>query len=126
MKPGDVQADALERIFHEPSRLAIMAALCAAPKGLRFPELKEQCGLTDGNLNRHLLVLQEAGVVRSEKDFAGLKPRTTLTLSKTGLRRFEEYLAALEDVLKTAKKALVPARKTAPAPATGRAARASA
>ena len=46
--------EALERIFHEPSRMAIMSALCAADGGLTFNELKERCALTDGNLNRHL------------------------------------------------------------------------
>ena len=98
--------DALERIFHEPNRLAIMSAVCGAEKGLSFSELKTVCGLTDGNLNRHLKVLEEASAVRIDKRFVDGKPRTTVHLSKTGLKRFNEYLEALADVLKAAKRAL--------------------
>jgi len=98
--------EALEKIFHEPNRLAIMSALCAADDGLSFRELKEQCELTDGNLNRHLKVLQEAKAVRVKKSFVDQKPRTTVWLSKSGLARFSEYLGALDDVLKKAKNAM--------------------
>ena len=98
--------DALERIFHEPNRLAIMSAVCAADEGISFSELREQCNLTDGNLNRHLKVLQEAGVVRVEKAFVDLKPRTTIFLSDRGVQRFGEYLDALSGVLDKARNAL--------------------
>ena len=102
--------EALERIFHEPNRLAIMSALCAADNRLSFNKLKEECGLTDGNLNRHLKVLQEAKAIKTQKAFVDEKPKTTVFISKNGLNRFNEYLAALSEVLATAKKAL-PARK---------------
>jgi len=111
--------EALRRIFHEPARLAILSALCAADRGLAFSELKDRCRLTDGNLNRHLAALHAEGVVRIEKKFVGLKPRTTIHLSKVGLRHFREYLDALEDVLRRARKA-VPAERRRPAPAPGR------
>ena len=117
------EGELLERIFHEPSRLAIMSALCAAEKGMSFGELKEACDLTDGNLNRHLAVLSEAGTVRIEKTFVDARPRTTVILTKTGLARFMEYLDALTDVLKKARNAIpaekrkqfVPLRRTAEA-----------
>ncbi len=100
--------EALERIFHEPNRLAIMSALCAAPgrAGLTFNELKAACALTDGNLNRHLKALEDAGAVRIEKAFVRAKPRTTIRLSARGLDRFSEYLAALDEVLVKARQAL--------------------
>jgi DNA-binding transcriptional ArsR family regulator len=106
--------EVLERIFHEPSRLAIMSALCTAREGLTFNELKETCRLTDGNLNRHLKVLEEAAAVRIVKTFVGLKPRTTIYLSRKGLDRFTEYLDALAEVLNQARKA-VPEGKPSPA-----------
>lgn len=96
----------LERIFHEPGRLAIMSALGGAPAGLVFTNLKEECRLTDGNLNRHLKVLQDAGAVRVEKEFVGLKPRTTVFLSDQGRESFRRYLEALEAVLRQAEKKL--------------------
>ena len=104
--------DALERIFHEPNRLAIMSALCATRTGLTFNDLKEVCRLTDGNLNRHLKVLEEAGAVRVQKAFVEAKPRTTIVISVTGLERFSQYLEALSEVLKKAKLAVPVARMT--------------
>lgn len=98
--------EALEKIFHEPNRLSVMSALCAAENGLTFSALREQCGLTDGNLNRHLKVLEEADAIRITKAFVKNKPQTTIALSKKGLKRFEEYLAALQQVLATAQQGL--------------------
>ena len=107
----------LEKIFHEPNRLAIMSALAAAEKRrLTFTELKEACRITDGNLNSHLSVLEGAGAVRVHKEFADRKPRTTVALTAAGLERFSEYLDALGRVLQEARAALpAAARRTAPA-----------
>ena len=107
--------EALERIFHEPNRLAIMSAVCAADQGLSFTELKKTCNLTDGNLNRHLKVLEEAGALRIEKTFVQSKPRTTVCISKKGLAQFSDYLAILSEVLDQAQKALPVEGKKLPA-----------
>ncbi|MBT3294777.1 MAG: helix-turn-helix domain-containing protein [Verrucomicrobia bacterium] len=115
--------EALERIFHEPNRLAIMSALCAADEGLPFTGLRDACGLTDGNLSRHLKALDAAGVLRIKKVFVDAKPRTTVALSKKGLRRFSEYLDALNDVLAAAQAAM-PVETTPAAMPLGRRARA--
>jgi DNA-binding transcriptional ArsR family regulator len=98
--------EALERIFHEPNRLSIMSAVCAADAGISFIDLKDTCNLTDGNLNRHLKVLEEAGAIRIEKAFVDNKPRTTICISETGLTRFTEYLSALNEVLNKARTAI--------------------
>ncbi len=95
----------LERLFHEPNRLAILSALCAARDGLTFTELRDACRLTDGNLNRHLKALEEDGVVRIRKAFVDAKPRTTVSLTRDGLARFSLYLDALAAVLQDAKRA---------------------
>ena len=59
--------DGLDRVMHEKARLGLLSSLVAHPKGLAFSDLKQLCGLTDGNLNRHLQVLQEAGLVEIQK-----------------------------------------------------------
>jgi DNA-binding transcriptional ArsR family regulator len=97
----DTPYDALERLFHEPNRLAIMSSL-AGSSGLTFGELKEICGLTDGNLSRHLKTLEDAGAVAIKKTFINRRPRTTVYLSDEGKQRFLQYIGALEQVLKQA------------------------
>lgn len=94
--------NALERIFHEPSRLAIMSALIGHEEGISFGDLKEQCELTDGNLSRHLTSLEEFGAICMEKTFIRKRPRTTISLTDFGREQFMEYLQALEEVLKKA------------------------
>ncbi len=96
---SDNPYNALKTVFHEPNRLAIMAALSCAVDGLSFNELKQACGLTDGNLSRHLKALEEAQAIRIEKTFVGVKPRTTVFLSEGGRERFLDYVKALEEVL---------------------------
>ena len=110
---------ALEKIFHEPSRLAIMSALCTASDGMTFSALKAECNLTDGNLNRHLKVLKESKAVRVKKAFVDDKPRTTVFITDQGLARFNDYLEALADVMKQARKAL-PKNKAATSTPAGR------
>lgn len=95
----------LERLFHEPNRLAILSALCAARDGLAFTELRDTCRLTDGNLNRHLKTLEEEGVVRIHKAFVDDKPRTTIAMTRAGLARFSLYLENLAVVLQDARRA---------------------
>ncbi len=97
---------ALKRIFHEPNRLAIMSALAGASKGCSFTDLRGACALTDGNLSRHLKVLEEEKAVHIEKAFVGVKPRTTATLTDDGRQRFMVYLQALEEVLQAATRAI--------------------
>jgi len=90
---------ALNKLFHEPNRLAIVSALCNAEDGMTFHDLKEECGLTDGNLSRHLKSLQEARIIRIKKSFVKMKPQTAIFLTDRGRDRFVDYLAALEEVL---------------------------
>ena len=92
----------LERVFHEPNRLAIVSLLVAAAEGTTFGELKRECGLTDGNLSRHLKTLEQAGAVRIEKTFVARRPRTQVFLSEKGRDGFLRYLDALEAVLRNA------------------------
>lgn len=95
----------LDRIFHEKARLGIVSSLTGHADGLAFAELKSLCDLTDGNLSRHLQVLQEAGYVEIEKGFDGKRPCTRCRLSREGRVRFSEYLAVLERVLRKAASA---------------------
>jgi len=94
--------EGLDRVMHEKARLGLLSSLVAHPKGLSFGDLKQLCGLTDGNLSRHLQVLSEAGLVEITKSFEGNRPQTTCRLTKAGRKRFLEYLALLEQVVRDA------------------------
>jgi DNA-binding transcriptional ArsR family regulator len=72
---------------------------------LAFADLKQLCGLTDGNLSSHLQVLQEAGLVEVTKGYEGNRPHTSCRLTKSGRRRFLDYLAVLERLVRDAAKA---------------------
>ena len=54
---GRFAYEGLDRVIHEKARLSVLTSLVAHPKGLVFGDLKQMCGLTDGNLSRHLQVL---------------------------------------------------------------------
>lgn len=97
--------DGLDRVFHERARLGIVTSLAGQADGLLFSELKKLCGLTDGNLNRHLAVLEEAGYLTIEKGHDGKRPQTRCRLSDPGRANFAAYLAALEQVLHQAARA---------------------
>src|ERR1700752_430677 len=97
--------DGLDRVIHEKARLGLMTSLMTHPKGLAFADLKQLCGLTDGNLSRHLQVLQEAGLVELTKGYEGNRPHTHCRLTKAGRRRFLDYLAVLERLVRDAARA---------------------
>lgn len=90
----------LERIFHERGRLAVCACLIANPDGMRFTELQEACGLTDGNLNRHLHALAEVGVITSERVRGRGRPTTIVRITDAGRTRFLTYVDELEAVVR--------------------------
>jgi DNA-binding HxlR family transcriptional regulator len=94
--------EGLDRVIHEKARLGVLTSLMAHPKGLAFADLKQLCALTDGNLSRHLQVLQEAGLVEVIKGYEGNRPHTTCRLTKAGRRRFLDYLSVLERLVRDA------------------------
>ena len=97
--------EGLDRVIHEKARLGMLTSLMAHPKGLAFADLKQLCGLTDGNLSRHLQVLQEAGLVEVTKTYERNRPHTSCRLTRAGRERFLDYLTVLEQLVRDAAKA---------------------
>ena len=100
--------EGLEKLFHEPKRMAIVSQLASADRGASFGELKEHCNLTDGNLSRHLRTLEEGGAVAIVKTVKKSRSLTQVHLTEAGKRGFAEYLLVLETVLHNAIEALEP------------------
>jgi len=88
----------LDPILHERVRLGIVVLLWQAGE-MDFQTLKQQLGVTDGNLSQHLRVLEEAGIIHVRKGFVGRRPRTTYRLTAAGRKRFEDYLRELRSLL---------------------------
>jgi len=88
----------LDRVIHEPARLAIMAVLYACEEA-DFVYLLNATGLTRGNLSSHLVKLEEAGYVVIEKRFLGRKPNTLCRLTPAGREAFREYWANWQLIL---------------------------
>jgi len=93
----------LDRLIHDRTRLAILAAL-AASEVLAFNDLKEATGTTDGNLSVHARKLEEAGYVHCDKTFAGRTPRTEYRLTAAGRRALEKYLDHMDALIRATRK----------------------
>ena len=102
---GRFAYEGLDRVIHEKARLSVLTSLAAHPKGLVFGTLKQMCGLTDGNLSRHLQVLEEAGLIAIEKGYDHNRPQTICRITPQGRQRYLEYLKVLEQVVRDAAHA---------------------
>ena len=102
---GRFAYDGLDRVIHEKARLCVLTSLVAHPKGLAFGDLKQMCRLTDGNLSRHLQVLEEARLIAIEKGYDRNRPQTICRITAQGRRRYLEYLKVLEQVVQDAASA---------------------
>lgn len=92
--------EGLQRIFHERGRLAVCTCLVAHPEGMSFTDLQDACGLTDGNLSRHLTALSEMGVVTTTKESGHGRPTTICRITHAGRTRFLAYIDELEAVVR--------------------------
>ncbi|HEU4426189.1 MAG TPA: transcriptional regulator [Pilimelia sp.] len=100
--PFEAIAD-LDRIVHEPGRLAILSALSACACA-DFVYLQRITGLSKGNLGSHLSRLEDAGLVTMTKEFVDRVPRTTVALTDDGRDRVEAYWRDLERLRRAARR----------------------
>lgn len=92
----------LDKIIHEPARLAILTALtsCASSD---FTFLQRLTGLTQGNLSGHLLKLEEAGLIAADKQIVNKRTNTTIRLTAKGKTAIEKHWGQLERLRASAK-----------------------
>jgi DNA-binding MarR family transcriptional regulator len=107
--------------------LAILATLYELGQG-DFGLIRRATGLTDGNLSRHLQILEEGGLVHIDKGYEGRRPRTKVELTSDGTNAFESELEILKGLIsdtqsgstrhaKVRRKVGAVERREAPAPA---------
>ena len=101
---GRFAYEGLDRVIHERARLSVLTSLLTNPKGVSFNDLKQLCALTDGNLSRHLGVLEKAEMVEILKGHDRNRPQTICRITANGRKRYLEYLSTLEQVVRDAAK----------------------
>src|SRR5512133_729479 len=87
----------LDRMVHEPARLAILTVLAAAEE-VAFLFLQRVTGLSKGNLSSHTQKLEAAGYLETVKAFQGRIPVTSFRITEGGraaLRTYHQQLRAL-------------------------------
>ncbi|HEY3707093.1 MAG TPA: transcriptional regulator [Terracidiphilus sp.] len=99
---GRFAYEGLDRTIHERARLSVLTSLITNPKGLTFNDLKELCALTDGNLSRHLRVLESSNLVEIVKGVDKNRSLTVCRITANGRKRYLEYLETLEQVVRDA------------------------
>jgi DNA-binding MarR family transcriptional regulator len=88
----------VDRLIHEPARLAIMTNLFVV-ESANATYLLQQTGLTWGNMGSHLTKLEDAGYVEISKSFKGRQPQTTISLTEQGRAALVEYRRRLLEAL---------------------------
>jgi DNA-binding MarR family transcriptional regulator len=88
----------LDEAVHQRVRLGILAVLTEVRRA-DFSYLRATLELTDGNLSRHLTVLEDAGFVRIHKTFEGRRPRTWISATRQGRTAYRSELAALQALI---------------------------
>lgn len=87
----------VDRVIHEPARLAILTVLSACA-GADFTFLQAATGLSKGNLSVQLTRLDEAGLIFVEKSLFRKTTRTTVKLTKLGKQQLSEYWRTMRNI----------------------------
>jgi DNA-binding MarR family transcriptional regulator len=88
----------LDDVVHQRVRLGILAVLAEA-KRAEFGYLRDALDLSDGNLSRHIQVLEEAGLVTVEKGYEGRRPRTWVSATRRGRAALDAELRSLRELI---------------------------
>jgi DNA-binding MarR family transcriptional regulator len=90
---------ALDETVHQRYRLGILVITSRA-RQVDFGYLRETLGLTSGNLSTHLMVLEEADLIRVEKGYEGRRPRTWVSITRQGRAALSAEMAALTELVR--------------------------
>jgi DNA-binding MarR family transcriptional regulator len=87
----------LDPLIHSPIRLSIMAFLTEVDSA-EFGFVRESVEVTAPVLSKQTALLEEAGYVKVTKGYVGKRPRTWLSLTRTGRTALAGHLAALRAI----------------------------
>lgn len=93
---------ALDPVIHAPNRLQICAFLSPLEEA-EFQVLRDDLGVSDSVLSKHVKQLEDAGYIEQLKRKAGGRQRTWLALTPEGRKALRAHVAALEVIVAAAK-----------------------
>jgi DNA-binding MarR family transcriptional regulator len=88
----------LDETVHQRVRLGVLAVLEEA-KRADFTYLRDALDLSDGNLSRHIQVLEEAGLINVEKGYEGRRPRTWVSATRRGRAALAAEVKSLRELI---------------------------
>ncbi len=88
----------LDPILHSQLRLAVMSLLISV-KEAECTFIKEKTNSTAGNLSVQIQKLKDAGYIDVTKQFKDNYPQTLCSITKQGIKAFEEYVTNLQSYL---------------------------
>ncbi|MEE6259827.1 transcriptional regulator [Plantactinospora sonchi] len=92
-----------DELIHAPARLSLVALLAPAD-AVEFGYLRDQLGLSDSALSKHISALGAAGYVAVHKENRGRGVRRTwLALTDAGQTAFDGHVAALDRIVARAR-----------------------
>jgi DNA-binding MarR family transcriptional regulator len=91
--------DLLDKVLEHRVRLQIMSVLIATDT-IEFNQLKDELGVTDGNLATHIKSLEKEKYISISKSFIDRKPNTKYKITTIGRNAFKKHVDALEAVVK--------------------------
>jgi predicted transcriptional regulator len=92
----------LDPLLHSQLRLAIVSLLMTSEE-VDFNQIKDTTNATSGNISVQIRKLQDAGYIEVVKSFKNNYQNTSLTLTKKGIKAFEDYVESLKQYIKTNK-----------------------
>jgi DNA-binding MarR family transcriptional regulator len=88
----------LDDDVHQRVRLGILALLSGVDRA-DFNQLKKALDTTDGNLGRHLQVLERSRLIVLRKDTSQPRTRTWASITRAGRRALSNELDALKQLV---------------------------
>ncbi len=90
-------APRFDAVIHPPPRLQV-CGLLAAVDSMDFATVRDQVGVSDSVLSKHVKRLEEAGYVRVSKATRASRLRTSLALTGAGRAAFDAHVAELRRI----------------------------
>ena len=87
----------LDDLLGHPVRFSVVAMLAAAERA-EFSFVRDNVEVSDSVLSKQMSALEQAGYVKVSKGFVGKRPRTWLSLTSGGRRRFARHINALREI----------------------------